>query len=92
MNNKNSDLLIIENQRINMNENLVVNGDIFTNRNFQNTELRDIIHTDGRIFTAHEIDKFHVNVLTANSIISCIPRSWKERLKVFSPRSWIYLI
>ena len=82
INNNDSDLLIIENQRININENLVVNGGVFTNVNFNNSELRDIIHTDGGIFTAKEImDKFNINVLTANSLISCIPRSWKERLK-----------
>ena len=62
INNRDSDLLIIENQRLNINENLAVNGGVFTNINLNNSKLRDIIHTDGRIFTAQEImDKFHVN-------------------------------
>ena len=40
------------------------------------------MHENGRLYTAQELkDNFDLDLMTANSVISSIPRNWKHRLK-----------
>ena len=74
--------LVLENEHLTLNENIKVNDKVISCKQLDNVRIKDILHPDRSIFTALELsEKFEINIMLANSVLSSIPYEWKSRLK-----------
>ncbi len=77
----------VKNQVLWMNSFLKIGGELFLINSAKRagiTYMKDIVHDDGRFLSHDEIHNRYGNCITQmqyNSLISCIPKAWKDCLK-----------
>ena len=75
-------ILNLQNEHLTYNENLKSGGNLFSSDKLIDYRIRDILTPNGDIYSAtHLSNKFNINIMTANSLVSCVPKLWKRRLK-----------
>jgi hypothetical protein len=77
-----SNKINLENEHITYNENLCLEGTTLKDSNLYNAKIRNLYNADRSLKSARILsNEFNIPLMRANSILSLVPRSWKERLK-----------
>ena len=75
-------LLNIKNEQLSFNENLRIDNKTLKLKELENKKVNDILDRDNNFMDALTVSQlFNISLMAANSILSCVPRNWKKRIK-----------
>lgn len=78
----NHELLNIKNEHLAFTENLKIAEKPITLNELEVKKVNDMINQNNNFLNANDISLlFNISLMTANSILSCVPKNWKKRIK-----------